>query len=392
MNHDWDSVIDRRSSESAKWHTYAEDVLPLWVADLDFPSPEPVVRALRQRVDHRVFGYGTEPAELRSLVVAHLEQSYRWCVEPQDIIFLPGVLSGFNVATRAVTTPGDGVLVHTPIYFPILETPKLASCTLDEMELTRRPDGSYSVNFEQFDATITPRSRIFILCNPHNPIGRVYRRDELERMAEICLRRGVIICSDEIHCDLVFSGHRHVPIATLGPEVAQRTITLMAPSKTYNLAGLHFSFAVVQNPELRNRMLRIGAGIVPQAPGVLSRSAALAAYQHGKPWLDDLLRYLEANRDYLAEALSAEESRIRVCRPEGTYLAWLDCRQAGIPGNPYKYFLEEARVALSDGVTFGRGGEGFVRLNFGCPRSTLAEALQRMKLSLSALASDEASR
>lgn len=384
MTYDWDLIIDRRSSESVKWRLYPEDVLPLWVADMDFPSPEPVIHALRRRVDHGVFGYGMEPPELRPLIVDRLRQLYDWHVEPGDLIFPPGVVSGFNLATRAVTSPGHGILVQTPVYFPILDVPDHSACCLDEMELTRNNDGSYSVDFERFEATITPRTRIFILCNPHNPVGRVYRRDELERMAEICLRHDVVICSDEIHCDLIFTGHRHIPIASLDPEVAQRTITLMAPSKTFNLAGLHFSFAVVQNADLRKQMLDAGTGLVSHAPGILASTAALAAYRHGQPWLDDVLRYLEANRDYLVEAAATELPGISVWKPEGTYLAWLDCRQAGIDGNPYKHFLETARVALNDGATFGRGGEGFVRLNFGCPRTTLVEALDRMKQSLAA--------
>jgi cystathionine beta-lyase len=223
-----------------------------------------------------------------------------------------------------------------------------------------------------------------ILCNPHNPVGRVFRRPELERLAEICLRHDVIICSDEIHCDLVYRGHPHIPIAALSPEVEARTITLMAPSKTYNIAGLECSVAIVPDPELRRRFLAGRCNLVPSV-NVMGFAAAQAAYAHGDEWLAALLLYLEANRDYLCAYADAYLPGIRIYPPEGTFLAWLDCRGAGLPADPYTFFLERARVALNPGPSFGAGGEGFVRLNFGCPRAILAEALERMRAALAKL-------
>jgi cystathionine beta-lyase len=381
MTYDFDRLIDRRASDSDKWHYYGENVLPLWVADMDFPSPEPVIRALRERVEHGVFGYPTEPPELRPILVERFQRLYGWQVDPRALIFLPGVIAGFNQATHAVTTPGDGVLAQTPVYSPILRAPGNASCTLDEMELTRQPDGSYAVDFDSFEAAITERTRIFILCNPHNPVGRVFRRDELERMAEICLKHNLVICSDEIHCDLLFSGQRHLPIASLSPEIEAHTITLMAPTKTYNVAGIHASVAIIPDPELREQFRAAQAGLVPH-PGTMGYTTMLAAYRDGQPWLDAVLRYLEANRDLLVEYVNMRLPGITTHRPEGPYLAWLDCRQAGIPGNPHKFFLEQAQVAMNDGATYGRGGEGFVRLNFACPRSTLSQALEQMRQAL----------
>jgi len=378
MTHNFDQIIDRCPSDSIKWHHYGKDVLPLWVADMDFASPEPVIRALRQRVEHGVFGYGIEPPELRPIIVERLRRLYDWQVSPEALIFVPGVVTGFNLATHAVTSPGDGVLVQTPVYYPILYAPGNAGCTLDEMELTQAPDGQYEVDFDAFEATITARTRLFILCNPHNPLGRVFRRDELKRMAEICLRHKVVICSDEIHCDLLFQGSQHLPIASLDPEIAGQTITLMAPSKTYNVAGLHVSVAIIPKRELREQFEAARSGLVPWID-IMGYTAALAAYCDGQPWLDEVLQYLEANRDFLHQYVSDHLPGITMSKPEGTYLAWLDCRQSGIPGNPHEFFLREARVALNDGATFGRGGEGFVRLNFGCPRSTLVEALERMR-------------
>ena len=253
--------------------------------------------------------------------------------------------------------------------------------TNDEMELARRPDGSYEIDFDRFEGAITERTRLFVLCNPHNPVGRVFRRDELEGMAATCLRRDLVICSDEIHCDLVFPGHRHVPIASLAPEIADRTITLMAPSKTFNVPGLKCSVAIVQNEELRKKLKRTKTGLV-HGVNVMGLVAAEAGYRDGGPWLAALLRYLEANRDYLAGYVEANLPGITMSEPEGTYLAWLDCREAGIPGSPHEFFLQKARVAVNDGKVFGRGGEGFVRLNFGCPRAQLTEALEKMKESL----------
>jgi cystathionine beta-lyase len=382
MTYSLDEIVDRRASDSEKWHWYGQ-ALPLWVADMDFKAPEPVLHALRQRVEHGVFGYGDEPPELRPLLVERLRRLYGWEVQPEALVFGPGVVTGFNQAIRAVTVPGDGVLVQTPVYHPMLWVPDNSDCTLDDMELARQGDGRYTIDFDAFETAITGRTRIFLLCNPHNPVGRVYHRDELERMAEICLRHGMVICSDEIHCDLVFSGQQHVPMATLSPEIAAHTITLMAPSKTYNIAGIHASVAIVENPELRKRFERAACGLVPQ-PDVLGYTAMLVAFRDGQPWLDEVLRYLEANRDFLLEYVNHSLPGITMALPEGTYLAWLDCRETGLPANPHKFFLEQAQVAMNDGATFGQGGEGFVRLNFACPRATLEEALGRMARALAA--------
>jgi cystathionine beta-lyase len=249
------------------------------------------------------------------------------------------------------------------------------------MELTHTPDGSYCIDWQALTGNLTAETRMLLLCNPHNPVGRVFQVAELERMAEICLGHGMIICSDEIHCDLVFSGYQHTPIASLSPEIAQSTITLIAPSKTYNLAGLQCSIAIIQNPEMRKQYLRSKKGLVPWV-NLMGLVAAEAAYQHGQEWLEQVLVYLEANRDFLMTFIRQNLPGIQMSVPEGTYLGWLDCRKVGIPGNPAQFFLENARVALNDGAAFGKGGEGFVRLNFGCPRATLQEGLERMRYAL----------
>ena len=379
MKYNFDQLPDRRSTDSVKWGAYEENVLPMWVSDMDFVSPEPVIRALQERVAHGVFGYlEKSQSEIRQVIVQRLAELYNWEIESEDVLVLPGVITGFNLACHAVGTPGSGVLLQTPAYHPFLRAPENANRFRQDVELLRDTGGNYSIDWETFEGAITKQTGLFISCNPHNPVGRVFRQDELERLAEICLRRGVVICSDEIHCDLVYQDYRHIPIASLNPEIAANTITLMAPSKTYNLAGLKFSVAIIQDQSLRRKIQRSGRDLVGGV-NLLGCVAGLAAYREGQEWLDQLLVYLEANRNYLYEYVEKELPGISMVKPEGTYLAWLDCREAGIDGNPCKFFLDKARVALNDGVTFGKGGEGFVRLNFGCPRSMLTEALQRMK-------------
>lgn len=384
MRYDFDEVLDRRHSDSNKWNLFPEDVLPMWVADMDFRSPEPVIRALRERVEHGVFGYGMEPAEIRTVVVERLHQLYGWDVAPEAVLFFPGVVKCFSLVNRAVTRRGDAIFVQTPGYPPILRAAANAHCDRQEMELTQGPDSRYSIDFDVFDCSITDRTCVFLLCNPHNPVGRMWTREELEHMAETCLRHNTLVVSDEIHCDLVYGDRPHIPFGSLSPEVAQHSVTLMAPSKTYNIAGLHSSVAIIPHADLRNKVVSSQRGIVGR-PDILAYTAALAAYRDGDEWLAQVRAYLKANRDYAIDYLHTYMPQIRVAKPEGTYLAWLDCRNAGIDGVPREFFLERAKVALNDGAEFGRGGEGFCRLNFGCPRSLLEEGLGRMRRAMESL-------
>ena len=381
MPYDFDTVIDRRRSDSTKRNVYPKGVLPLWTADMDFCVPEPVVSALRARAEHGVFGYCTEPTELRALLVERLARLYGWQVEPEWIIFQTGVLVSFQEVCRVAAGPADGVLVQPPVYPPIYGAPAHNGSIHQEAPLRRLANGTYDIDVDAFEAAITNRTRVFILCNPHNPVGRVYTRRQLERLAEICLRHDVLICADEIHCDLLAPGVTHTPIASMAPEIARRSVTLMAPSKTFNVPGLRSSFAVVPDPELRRRLVKPYAADFSDVNN-FGLAAATAAYRDGQPWLDALLAYLAGNRDAVVDFVRRELPGITVVAPEATYLAWLDCRERGLPGSAYRFFLDRARVALSDGPAFGTGGEGFVRLNFGCPRATLMEALGRMKTAL----------
>lgn len=346
--------------------------MPLWVADMDFRAPPAVIDALRQRVDHGVFGYTLAGEALTAAVVSHVAAAYAWTVSPEWLVWLPGLVTGLNVACRATGAPGDAVLAATPVYPPFLSAPGHAQRQLVTTPLVRTADG-WTFDWAHLARAITPRARLFLLCNPHNPVGRVFRRDELAALAALCGQRDLVICSDEIHCGLPLDADKpHLPIAALGPEIAARTITLMAPSKTFNIPGLGCAFAIISDPDLRRRFRQAMAGIVPEV-NTLGYTAALAAYRDGEPWRQALLAYLRGNRALVAEAIAAMPG-LSMTPVEAGYLAWIDARGAGL-AQPTAFF-EAAGVGLSDGAAFG--APGFVRLNFGCPRPLLREALTRM--------------
>lgn len=384
MKYNFDQIVERRNTDSYKWQRYNNEVLPLWVADMDFVSPRPVVEALHKRVEHGIFGYAKVGDELIDVIRERLKRLYNWEVPREYIVFVPGVVTGLNLTFLLFADPGDTILAQPPVYSHFITDPVNRGRVIADSPLVQKGD-TYEIDFDAFERTIADRKpKIYVLCNPHNPVGRVFRKDELERLATICLRHNALICADEIHCDLLYPGHRHVPIAALDDEIADETITFMSPSKTFNLAGLKCSFAIIKDPLMREKWLRGSAGLVPHV-NIMGLTAAEAAYKEGQEWLEQCLSYLTANRDYLFGYISERLSPLKMTRMEGTYLAWLDCRQSGIQGNPYRFFLEEAKVALNDGVECGKGGEGFVRLNFACPRKTLIEALERMKGALERL-------
>jgi cystathionine beta-lyase len=376
MKYDFDQIIERKGTDSIKWQRYGRDVLPLWVADMDFVSPEPIIQALHERVEHRVFGYALPDEELIHVIRERLKRIYSWDVPVEHIVLVPGVVTGLNLAFQLFAAPGDGVLVQPPVYSHFITDPILRGRELITSPLIKSGD-SYEIDFFAFEHAISSRTRMYVLCNPHNPVGRVFRSDELERLARICVHHNILICSDEIHCDLVYPGHQHIPIATINDEIADRTITFMSPSKTYNLAGLKCAVAIIKNPVLREIWIRGSAGLIPHI-NIMGLTAALAGFRDGQEWLNQCLSYLKGNRDFLALYVREKLPSINMTNMEGTYLAWLDCRKSAIPGNPFHFFLKEARVALNDGVECGEGGKGFVRLNFACPRKILVEALDRM--------------
>jgi cysteine-S-conjugate beta-lyase len=380
MNYDFDEIIERRDTDSVKWGIFSRDVLPLWVADMDFRSAEPIIQALKCRMDHGVFGYSRPSERFTQAIQERMLRLYKWKIDSPAIVFIPGIVTGINIAIQAFSIPGEAILAQPPVYFHFFRDPVHHGRILQDPPLIQKGD-SYEIDFDQFEDSITTNTRVFLLCNPHNPVGRVYTKAELEKLADICLRHGLIICSDEIHCDLVYSPHRHIPIATLDREVEARTVTLMAPSKTFNIAGFECGYAMITNAELRKRWKDFSYGIIPGI-NIAGHVAALAAFDEGQEWLEQVLEYLLKNRNYLSEFLRQEMPVIRMSRVEGTYLAWLDCREANIPEKPSEFFLKHAQVALNDGAEFGRGGDHFIRLNFACPRKRLMQALHQMKQAL----------
>lgn len=391
MTYDFDQPLERRHTDSAKWNRYGDDVLPLWVADMDFASAAPIRTAILNRVEQGHFGYGEEPRPLRETIAARMQRLYGWQITPEAVIFLPGLVCGLNVVCRAIGAAHSGVLVNTPVYGPFLTAPVHQGKTLQAAPLAitqRTLNGAdylhYELDFEALEYAVTPATELFMLCSPHNPVGRMWTRDELTGLAEFSLRHNLIVCSDEIHSDLLLDDIPHIPIAALDPELANRSITLLAPSKTYNVPGLGCSMAIVPNAGLRSRLLQASAGIVPHV-NLLGYVAAQAAYTECDDWLAGLRRYLTANRDYAVEYITRQMPTLRITVPQATYLDWIDCRHAGIEGNPFQYFLRHAKVALNDGASFGEEGRGFVRLNFGCTRATLDTALARMAGALATL-------
>lgn len=373
----FETEVDRRPTSATKWERYAgRDVLPFWVADMEFPSPPPVIEALHARIDHGIFGYTNVSEGLRHCVIEHLARDYGWEIEPDWLLWLPGVVPGLNVACRCIGEPGDAIVTAVPIYHPFLEAPANADRRRLDTPLALR-GRRWEMDLKGLQRKLDPGTRGFLLCNPQNPSGRVYTRTELEDLAAFVERHDLILVSDEIHAGLVIEpGCRHLPIASLAPEIARRSITLMAPTKTYNMPGLGCAFAVIPDPQLRRRFKAAGAGVLAHV-GPLAATAAEAAYRHGGPWLEALLNRLRSNRDRLQDAVEAMPG-LRMTAVEATCLAWIDARALGVE-DPHRFF-EDAGVGLSPGAQFG--SPGFVRFNFGCGPTMLEEGIRRMQQAL----------
>jgi cystathionine beta-lyase len=383
MTFDFDTPVNRAGTDSQKWQKYAgQDVLPMWVADMDFKSSPAILDALHRRVEHGVFGYARPVKSTVDAVVEAMHSRYGWTIDPSWLVWLPGLVVGLNVTAQAFAEPGDEVLTLSPVYPPFMSAPKNSARTSVTVPFVLGREG-WEIDWTALERAVSPRTRLFYLCNPHNPLARVWRRDELVRLGEFCLRHQLILCSDEIHCDLLLEpGLRHIPSSVLSPEIAARTITLMAPSKTYNIPGLGTSLAIIPDSALRARFVRATAGIVAEVTS-LGFAACEAAYRDSEPWRQALLAYLRANRDYLLDVIPRELPGVRVEAPvEATYLLWLNVAALGWD-NPTARF-EAHGVGLSDGAAFGAPKGSHVRLNFGCTRATLQEAIRRMKRALAA--------
>jgi cystathionine beta-lyase len=383
MSFDFDTVPVRLGTDSQKWQKYAgRDVLPMWVADMDFAAAPAIRQALHVRVDHGIFGYARPVSSTVDAVVAALAQRYSWKIDPAWIVWLPGLVVGLNVTAQAFAEPGDEVLTLTPVYPPFMSAPKNSGRISTGAAFVLQ-DGRWVIDWAALEDAVTPRTKIFYLCNPHNPLARVWRREELVRLGEFCVRHNLVLCSDEIHCDLILDPVLpHVPTALLGEDIARRTVTLMAPSKTYNVPGLGTSLAIIPDPSLRAQFIRTTTGIVAEVTA-LGFTACEAAYRDCEPWRQALLAYLRGNRDYLADFVARELPGMVLEAPiEATYLAWLNVSALGL-ADPIAHF-EKHGVGLSDGAFFGAAKGTHVRLNFGCPRATLTEGLHRIKTAVAA--------
>ena len=391
MKYDFDKIVDRTGTESLKW-VYprkvlkVEDAIPMWVADMDFEAPPAVVEAIRNRAAHGVYGYPLIPPSFWQAAIGWLKRRHGWEIRKDWMAKTPGIVPALNYSVRAFTKPGDGVIIQTPVYFPFYHAVENNS-----RRVVRNPlqfDGRrYTMDLEDLERKLDEGSRMLILCSPHNPVGRVWTRDELEALGRLAKERDLVVVSDEIHADLVYSGHRHHVLAALSSDLADRTVTCIAPSKTFNIPGLSTAVVIASNPKLlgafKDETERAGFEL-GQVFGIVGFEAA---YSQGDDWLDELLPYLEANVDFMEKFLEERIPGVRLVKPEGTYLALLDCRGLGLESAALNdFFLKKARVYFSDGAMFGEEAAGFVRINFGCPRALLMEALDRIERAVKQLA------
>jgi cystathionine beta-lyase len=386
----FDLVVDRCSTLSYKWDALLEnfgreDLLPMWVADMDFRPPETVVKAVLDRAAHGIYGYERRPSSFAEAVLNWLKQRQDWEIDPAWLIHTPGVVSGLTLSVLAVTEPGEGVVIQPPVYPPFYRILQANGRVPVENPLVEE-NGRYVMNLDQLEEIFRSGVKTMLLCSPHNPVGRVWSRAELESLAELILKYDVTVIDDEIWADLVFPGVKHTPLASLSPEIAHRTLTFNAPTKTFNIAGLYVSNGIIPNEAYRERINELLLGLSVGTVGFFGLVAAETAYTTGTKWLDELVAYLEENADYVIRELSRIAPQIKILRPEGTFVLWMDCRELGIPLEDLnQFFVQKAGIALNEGSAFGPVGLGFQRMNIGCPRSLVTEALDRLEKALAAL-------
>jgi len=382
MKYDFNTVIERRNTYSIKYDPASrgkpDDVLPMWVADMDFATPPCVQDALIARSQHGIFGYSEPGASYFSAVQEWYKNRFEWNTEKNWLLITPGVVNALFLAVRAFTKPGDAVLIQQPVYYPFSSSVKNAERALLVNELVYKND-YYTIDFDDFKKKIK-EAKLFILCNPHNPVGRVWKREELLRMGEICLRHGVTVISDEIHQDIVFSPNKHLVFASIDDRFANITVTCTSPSKTFNLAGLHHANIFISNEKLRALFKKEYESCGLSQPNIMGIVSCEAAYKDGAQWLDELIDYLYGNMSLLDYYLKTHIPKIKLVKPEGMYLAWLDCSGLGLSASELvSVITEKCKLWLNDGVMFGKGGIGFQRMNAACPRSVLEKALSALK-------------
>lgn len=378
MEINFNQVIDRSNTNSIKWDHENQEILPMWVADMDFRAPQPVIDALTERVQHGIYGYSEPNQAYFDAIINWQEKRNDWKIQQDWIAFSPGVVPAVNMIIRTFANPGEKVLVQTPVYYPFFAAIANNGCQMETNPMIFE-DGKYHMDFEDLERkTADPNLHILILCSPHNPVGRVWTKEEMTRLGEICLKNEVLVISDEIHSDLILLGNKHTPFASISEAFAMNSITCMAPSKTFNLAGLQTSFLMIPNEKLRSRYLHTveATSLMTNTFGI---TALTAAYTKGEAWLEKLLAYLESNLAFLNDFVEKNMPEIKVIQPEGMYLVWMDFRALGLPKDDLEeLMLKEAKIWLDEGYIFGTEGEGFERINIACPRSTLEEGLNRI--------------
>ena len=385
MRYNFDTVPSRRQSDFMnKWTWHPKEILPLWVADMDFPTAPQIIHALQKQIQHGVLGYELPSLALRKTIAQRMQKLYAWEVDPESILYTAGVNNGYNIAARVLCSPKRGYLIQTPVYNEFQDTAQKTGFRQRVARLQKTVEGNqirYEVDFDAFEKEVK-RTAMFLLCHPHNPVGRIYSPSELKQMAAICMENDVTIVSDEIHAELLLGDATLTPLASLSPEIARYTITLVSASKAFNIPGLSCAFAIIPDEDLRQRFLTVRDGMSYEisTPGLTASNVAFAG--KADSWLKSLRRYLTANRDFAMEYLERNIPAVKMTRPDATYLMWLDCSELSLNPSPYDYFFKAAKVAFSNGANFGKGCEQFVRLNFGTTRTILTQGLERMRKSL----------
>lgn len=395
MNYNFDKIIDRRGSGAVKcdgleqWYGNSE-LLPMWVADMDFATPDFIVDALKARLEHPIFGYTVEPERYRKAIIDWIATHHNWQIESSWISYIPGIVKGIAMAMISLLKAGDKIIIQPPVYHPFRNVAIHNRFEVVENPLKRTECGSYEIDFENLEAVTDSRCKLLILANPHNPVGILWSRETLVRLADFCHSHGITVISDEIHCDMALWGKKHTPFASVSPEAAECSITFGAPSKTFNIAGIVTSYAIVPNDALRDRFFGWMGGNELNQPDIFAPIATIAAFENGEQWRQEMLDYVEGNIAFTIDFCKQHIPQIVPIRPEASFLVWLDCRRLGIPhAKLVDLFVNKAKLALNDGAMFGSEGEGFMRLNIGTTRAILTQALTQLKSAIEGLNTED---
>lgn len=386
----FDEPAGREGTDCIKYDRREEtfgvkDVIPMWVADMDFNTPDFIVESLQKRLEHPIYGYSFRPPEYFQSIIRWIKSRHNWSVEKEWISFCPGIVPALNFCTLAFTQTGDNIIVQPPVYFPFFSAAESHGRNLIYNRLTES-EGTWSMDFDSLARGIDSKTKMIIISNPHNPVGRVWTPEELTRLADICLKQNIVIISDEIHCDLILPGFTHTPVASLSEEIAENTVTLIAPSKTFNIAGLSTSSVIIQNPVLRKSFNRIVENLHIGNGNIFGNMASIAAYSHGHEWLDSLLDYIDNNVEFVKNYCSKMIPEIIPVQPEATYMIWLDCRKLGMSGKDLQnFFVTKAGIGMNEGSTFGPGGEGFMRMNIGATHQTVMRAMEQIEKAIASI-------